>query len=145
MEVVSKKTAQLTTLEFIKIAQARVKVFVVEQNCPYQEIDEKDEVCTHVVLKEKNEITAYARIIDEGDYLVIGRVLVVKEYRAQKLGNTLLNTVLDEIKVNFPKKEIHISAQAHLERFYGQFGFKSVSDVYLEDDIPHIEMHLKEF
>ncbi|WP_119325389.1 GNAT family N-acetyltransferase [Companilactobacillus musae] len=138
-----KRTDDLTTQELIDILKARVGVFVVEQNCPYQEVDEDDYNDLHVRLLENGVLKAYTRIIDKGDHITFGRVLVVKEYRKAGLGEKIVAATIDEIKQRFPNKPIQIQAQAYLQKFYSQFGFKAISDVYLEDNIPHLDMLMK--
>lgn len=141
-----KPTKDLSASELIKIMQARVAVFVVEQDCPYQEIDTKDENAWHVILKDQqnNQIAAYARIVDhdDGQSISFGRVLVVKSYRNQQLGRAIVTAALDHIHEKFPDQTVKIAAQDYLRNFYGSLGFKAKSDVYLEDGIPHIDMTL---
>jgi len=143
-----KQTNELTSKEVIDIMKARTAVFVVEQNCPYQEVDDDDYNDWHVCLLDSTadnttNLMAYSRIIDKGDYVTFGRVLVVKEYRKNGLGRELIKNTLNEIKNRFPSKTIKIQAQAYLKNFYGSFGFKQTSDIYLEDGIPHMDMVLK--
>lgn len=134
----------MTAEEFFEVAKERVKVFVVEQTCPYQEIDEDDKVAKHIILKnDDNQIMAYTRIMNRVDYVTFGRVLVVEEFRGQELGKKIVELTLAEINQLNLKKDIKISAQNYLTDFYGNFGFEVISDVYLEDDIPHIDMLLK--
>lgn len=135
-----KKFSELTTKELFDIAKLRIKVFVVEQNCAYQELDELDEQAWHTWLQEDNEIVGYTRIIDKGETVTFGRVLVNPDYRRKNLGKKLLEETLNVTAGNYPDRPIIISAQAHLIEFYGGFGFKQTSDIYLEDDIPHIQM-----
>ncbi len=140
MDYNAKKFTELTTKEFFEIVKLRIAVFVVEQNCPYQEVDDADEQAWHTWLQEGSEIVGYTRIIDKGDTVTFGRVLINPVYRGKKLGNKLLEETLKVIKDNYPERPIIIGAQAHLTDFYGAFGFEEVSEVYLEDDIPHVEM-----
>lgn len=135
-----KSTAELSTKELVDILKARVAVFVVEQNCPYQEVDADDYNDLHVRLLEDGILKAYTRIIDKGEHITFGRVLVVKKYRKNGLGEKVVAATIDEIKQRFPNKPIQIQAQAYLQKFYSQFGFKPISDVYLEDNIPHLDM-----
>ncbi|QIL51067.1 GNAT family N-acetyltransferase [Weissella coleopterorum] len=140
-----KQTSSLTALELLEIMQARVAVFVVEQDCPYQEIDAKDEAAWHVILKEEDKMVAYARIVghDDGVSISFGRVLVVKPYRQMHLGRTIVMAALTEIEERFPEKTVKIAAQEYLRKFYETFGFKAQSEVYLEDGIPHLDMILE--
>jgi len=141
--IIVKSTNELSPKELIDILQARVAVFVVEQNCPYQEVDADDYNDLHVCLVENGDLKAYTRIIDKGDHITFGRVLVVEKYRKSGLGEKIVAATIDEIKKRFPNQPIQIQAQAYLQKFYTQFGFKAISDVYLEDNIPHLDMLLK--
>lgn len=144
MKLIVKELAEMTAEEFFEVAKERVKVFVVEQTCPYQEIDEDDQIAKHVILKnDDDQIMAYTRIMDRVDHVTFGRVLVVKEFRGQELGKEIVKLTLAEIDQLNLKKDIKVSAQNYLTDFYGAFGFEVISDVYLEDDIPHIDMLLK--
>jgi ElaA protein len=133
-------TEQLTRKELITIFKERVKVFVVEQDCPYQEVDDDDFDATHIFNIEGNDLLAYARVMDRGDYIKFGRVLVNRNHRGKRLGDELLQQVMDFIEKTHRPEVIKIEAQAHLEGFYGSFGLRKNSEVFLEDGIPHIEM-----
>ncbi|ANZ33634.1 GNAT family N-acetyltransferase [Staphylococcus carnosus] len=143
IEVIVKKTQDLSPEELVQIMIERVKVFVVEQNCPYQEIDEEDFNAEHVILKKDDQIAAYARLIKTDEDFRIGRVIVVKAYRKNKLGYQLMNTAIEELRKIDAKRPIKISAQEHLLKFYGSFGFERTSETYLEDGIPHVDMVLE--
>ena len=130
-----KKTDELTPQELVTIFKERTRVFVVEQTCYYQEVDDDDYHCFHVRM-------ACARIMPKKDYVTFGRVLVVEKFRKQGLGNQLLKAVLDYISTHFPDLNVEIEAQAYLTKFYGSFGFKQTSEVYLLDNIPHCQMRL---
>ncbi|SPC39631.1 Protein ElaA [Latilactobacillus fuchuensis] len=143
IEVSVKQTDALTAPELLAILKARVKVFVVEQQCPYQEVDDQDDQAYHLVLRENGQLVGYTRIMAQTDEVHFGRVLVPKEYRQRQLGRQLIASTLAEIKQSFPGKPVKIGAQNYLRAFYESFGFEAVSDVYLEDEIPHIEMVLK--
>ncbi|PIT51383.1 GNAT family N-acetyltransferase [Snodgrassella alvi] len=140
MDYYVKPFSELSTKEFYEIAKLRIAVFVVEQICPYQEIDAYDEQAVHIWMQEGQTIIGYARIIDQDTTVTFGRVIIHPSHRGKKLGNQLLEKTLAVIKTQMPDKPIVISAQAHLIDFYGAYGFVPVSDVYLEDDIPHIRM-----
>lgn len=140
--IIIKNTNELEPKELIEILKQRVAVFVVEQNCPYQEVDDDDLNDLHVCLIEDNVLKAYTRIIDKGDYITFGRVLVVKKFRKEGLGEEIVQATIDEIKKRFPNQPIKIQAQAYLKGFYSNFGFQAISDVYLEDNIPHLDMLL---
>lgn len=137
-----KKSGDLSPAELLVIMQERIRVFVVEQACPYQEVDVQDEEALHVCFWQGTALVAYARIIPhlDGDHISFGRVFVKASYRGQHLGKALLERTLAEIRERFPQQDIKIAAQAYLEHFYAGFGFKVVSAPYLEDGIPHIDM-----
>ena len=139
-----KKFTDLNTQEIHDLYALRSEVFVVEQNCVYQDIDGKDIDAFHVLGFEKNTLAAYARIIRKGkpnsDYTVIGRIVVSKAYRGKKLGHDLVKFCTETIENNHPKEKIKISAQAHLEDFYKRHGFQKKGKRYFEDGIPHISM-----
>ncbi|TLU75536.1 GNAT family N-acetyltransferase [Mannheimia varigena] len=136
----AKTFEQLTTAELFEIYQARTAVFVVEQNCPYQEVDDKDLQAVHFFAKNAKNLTAYCRLIPAEDGVHIGRVLVVKEQRGEGLARELVQKAMDYCREHFPSQPIHAQAQSYLQGFYESFGFKAVSDVYLEDGIPHLDM-----
>ena len=136
---------QLKTNELYSILKLRSKVFVVEQNCVYQDIDDKDKLAIHVFGFVEGKIIAYSRLFNKKEYFKetsFGRAIVKKEIRNQGLGEELVKRSIDVIKTNFGKKSIKISAQAHLQNFYKKNGFKSKGETYLEDGIPHVAMYL---
>ncbi len=126
------------------ILAARVAVFVVEQNCPYQDLDGLDRHGVHLVAVDgKKHVLAYARILGPGHRFKepsIGRVLTTAAGRGRLLGRELMQRALAETGRLFPGQAIRISAQQYLKKFYAGLGFESVGRVYLEDDIPHLEM-----
>lgn len=134
-----KKFPELSVQEFYEIVKERIAIFVVEQDCPYQEVDEIDLVALHHFYEVDGEVVAYNRIYAD-DAVHIGRVIVKPAYRKQKLGRQLMEDSLAIIADVYPEQPIEISAQAHLQKFYESVGFTTVSDVYLEDDIPHVKM-----
>ncbi|MDY2947240.1 MAG: GNAT family N-acetyltransferase [Mannheimia varigena] len=136
----AKTFEQLTTAELFEIYQARTAVFVVEQNCPYQEVDDKDLEAVHLFAKNAKNLTAYCRLIPSDDDVHIGRVLVAKEARGSGLARELVQKAMDYCREHFPAQPIHAQAQSYLQGFYESFGFKAVSGVYLEDGIPHLDM-----
>ena len=139
-----KPTNELTPQELVTIFKERTREFVVEQTCYYQEVDDEDYQCFHVrILDDRtNELLAYARIMPKKDSVTFGRVLVVEKFRRQGLGSQLLKAVLDYISTHFPGLDVEIEAQAYLTKFYGSFGFKQTSEIYLLDNIPHCQMKL---
>ena len=139
-----KKFDSLSRKEIHDLFLLRSEVFVVEQNCVYQDIDGRDEKAEHVLVKKSNEIIAYARVLEDRDInnISIGRIVVSKKERGNSLGSYLLDFILKKVQEEKPKRPIKISAQAHLEKFYTDHGFKKISNIYLEDGIPHISMIL---
>ena len=128
--------------ELYALLKLRVDVFVVEQNCPYPELDGKDDQALHLMLKSGEEIIAAARIFPTHDEkpAKIGRVVVSPDHRGERLGDALMREALNACAERFPGAPVFLSAQSHLQKFYGSFGFKPVSDEYLEDGIPHVDM-----
>jgi ElaA protein len=140
-----KRFKELSLQELYSLLKLRSFVFVVEQNCVYQDVDGKDEKAIHILGVFKNNIVAYARIFDQGDYFEetsIGRVVVDSEFRGQNLGHELMKEAISAVKKHFNSNEITISAQLYLKDFYQSHGFIQTSDVYLEDNIPHIQMKI---
>ncbi|WP_396179028.1 GNAT family N-acetyltransferase [Flavobacterium sp.] len=138
-----KRFNELTISELYQMLQLRSEVFVVEQNCVYQDIDDKDEKALHVVGEIKGQIVAYSRLFKPNDYFEnasIGRVVVAEKFRANKLGYDLVNEAIAGIQIHFGTQKITISAQLYLKKFYESLGFLQVSETYLEDGIEHIEM-----
>lgn len=137
---------ELTLEELHDILKLRINVFVVEQNCPYPELDDLDKNAIHQFVKENGEIVAYARLLKPGNRFSeysIGRVVVSKTIRQTGIGIQLMNTAIDFILNNFGATSIKISAQKHLQNFYENLGFRVVTKEYLEDGIPHLGMRLK--
>lgn len=138
-----KRFNELSTTELYLILQLRSEVFVVEQNCVYQDIDGKDEKALHVLGYFNDDLAAYSRLFDKGCYFEetsIGRVVVSPKYRDKKFGHDLMRVSIAAIKESFNQTAITISAQEYLKKFYKSHGFVQTSEMYLEDDIPHIEM-----
>jgi ElaA protein len=143
MRLINKYFQELTVNELHALYALRCKVFVVEQNCPYQEVDEKDTKAYHVMGFEGSELVACARILSPGvsyQEPSIGRVAVDFRQRGTEKGKQLMQYVLMEIKRLFPNQDTVISAQEYLLNFYRQLGFVAEGDVYLEDNIPHVQM-----
>ncbi len=138
-----KRFNELSLTELYNVLQLRSEVFVVEQNCVYQDIDGKDEKAIHLIGTFNNEIVAYVRIFKPGDYFEaasIGRVVVKQAYRNRKWGYDLMQEAIEVTKTVLNETNITISAQLYLKKFYENLGFVQTSEMYLEDDIPHIEM-----
>jgi len=137
--------SELTATQLYALLQLRCKVFVVEQNCPYQDVDGEDLLGEnrHILGFHQGELVAYARLLksdNELEPIVIGRVIVSSEFRGQKLGEQLMAFTLKTCQQQWPDKIIYLGAQAHLQRFYTRFGFSPVTEEYDEDGIPHIGM-----
>lgn len=133
----------LSTEELYSVLQLRSKVFIVEQNCVYQDIDGKDRKALHLIGIYEGKIIAYARLFKSGDYFEnasIGRVVIDPDYRDKKWGHEMMQEAILGIQEYFGEEKITISAQQYLKHFYEKQGFVQTSDMYLEDDIPHIEM-----
>jgi len=137
---------QLTLDQLFEILQLRVDVFVVEQQCAYRELDEYDrhQETRHFSGRgECGQLMAYARFLPPGlrySEANLGRFVVKADFRQQGIGHQLLQTALQEISNSWPGIPIKISAQCYLHKFYAQHGFIQVSDGYLEDGIPHVDM-----
>jgi len=135
----------LSSLELYQLLQLRIRIFMLEQECLYEECDDKDLQAKHLLGKINGKVVAYARILPKGiSYpdVSIGRVVVQQEYRHLKLGLELMAQAIKSAHADYPNETIRISAQAHLQHFYEKQGFVRESDSYLEDNIPHIEMAL---
>lgn len=135
--------SDLTKKELYKILQLRAEVFIVEQNCVYQDIDDKDDKAMHLLAYENNIIIAYTRLFKPHDYMdtaSIGRVVVRQAYRKKGYGEKLMKASIKAIKDVFKETTIKVSAQLYLKRFYQELGFKQLGEGYLEDGIPHILM-----
>lgn len=134
---------ELSTKELYSILKARIDVFVVEQNCPYPDVDGYDPQAIHLWAEDKGEVVAYCRIFEPGikyPETSIGRVLTNQKYRKMNLGKTLMRFAINIIEARYPKSSIRISAQDYLLTFYKELGFFPTGKNYLEDDIPHSEM-----
>ena len=144
MESVVKKFDELSVNELYNILKLRVDVFVVEQNCPYPEIDDKDQNAYHVWLKDGEGIAAYLRVLDKGvsfEDASIGRVISAR--RRKGYGTALLKEGIRVAKEKFGADKITIEAQVYARKFYENVGFHKVSEEFLEDGIPHIIMTLE--
>ncbi len=134
---------ELTAVEMYEMLRLRSEVFVVEQDCVYQDIDNKDQKAYHVLGYKEDILVAYSRIFDSGYYFdlpSIGRIVVKEDERKFKYGHELVSHSIDYIQQNFTEKNILISAQTYLRKFYNSHGFQQQGEGYLEDGIPHIKM-----
>ena len=127
-----KSFKELSQEELYEALKIRAEIFVVEQNCPYNDLDNKDNIAKHVLGKEGDFYT---------DHASIGRILISGEKREKKIGNELVEKSINYCKENFPGAEIKISAQFHLKSFYQKAGFVYKGETYLEDGIPHCSMY----
>lgn len=138
-----KSFENLSVGELYDILRLRSEIFVVEQNCVYLDIDGKDKLALHLFGEFEGEIVAYSRLFKPGitfDNASIGRVVVDANYRDRKWGHDLMRESIAGIKNHFGESKITIGAQLYLKKFYESHGFVQSSEMYLEDDIPHIEM-----
>lgn len=138
---------ELTVSELYDIMRLRTDVFVVEQNCPYPELDGKDKKCLYIYATKLDQVVACARIVPPGlsyPEIAIGRVAVHADYRKDGYGRILMQHAIDKIEEEFGAQDIQIGAQSYLKNFYGSFGFEPSSEEYLEDGIPHVDMIRKE-
>ena len=138
-----KKFDELSPLELYSILQLRNEVFVVEQNCVFQDADNKDQLSYHLTGWKENILVAYTRIIPPGIAYAeasIGRVVTSPAIRKTGLGKELMQVSLENIHQLFGNITIRIGAQLYLEKFYSSLGFQSTGKHYLEDGIPHVEM-----
>lgn len=139
-----KQFQELTIDELYAVIHLREKVFVVEQDCVYLDVDYKDQKAIHCLGWEGEKLAAYCRFFEKGDYMPeansFGRVVTAPEFRGQGLGKKLVAEAISYISEYYSGEKIHISAQAYLEKFYEEFGFKTVGKGYLEDNIPHLAM-----
>jgi ElaA protein len=143
MNFITKSFSELNTTELYEILQLRSEVFVVEQDCVYQDVDGKDQKALHVYGIKNNKIVGYTRIFKPGYYFdnaSIGRVVVAASERKYGYGHHLMKASINTIQTYFKVDEITISAQVYLKKFYESHGFIKVGEEYLEDGIPHIRM-----
>lgn len=136
---------ELDTAMLYELLALRTQVFVVEQRCPYLETDGQDllgDTC-HLLVRQGDALVGYLRLLDPqrmGGEVVIGRVVIAEAARGSGLGHRLMERALVECHKRWPGVPVYLSAQAHLQGYYGRYGFQAVTEVYLEDDIPHIGM-----
>ncbi|RCS26072.1 GNAT family N-acetyltransferase [Polaribacter sp. WD7] len=144
MNFITKSFKELDIYELYQILQLRSEVFVVEQDCVYQDLDFKDQKALHILGCKNNKIVAYTRLFKPGDYFKnasIGRVVVAKNERKYGYGHQLMKASITAIQEHFNTTHITISAQVYLKDFYKSHQFKKVGEEYLEDGIPHMRMN----
>lgn len=143
MRWITKSYQELIKEELYSVLRLRAEVFVVEQDCPYQDLDNKDQFALHLFAIDEDEVVVYLRIFKAGDYfqeISIGRVVVKPIHRSTGLGHQAMVKAIDYIEEHNTQKAIRISAQTYLKKFYESHGFKQVGEGYLEDGLPHIGM-----
>ena len=146
MTWICKKFDELSPHELYAILQLRNEVFVVEQDCVFQDADNKDQHCYHLMGWVQDDLVAYSRIVPpEISYSEssIGRIVTSPKARRTGAGKELLEQSIHQLYKLFGNVPVKIGAQMYLKKFYESFGFMQTSDIYLEDDIPHIEMLLR--
>lgn len=131
---------ELNVYDLNAIYRLRSEIFIVEQNCAYNDVDEIDLISHHLLIKEEQTLLAYCRIYLIEDTYHIGRVVVKKDKRKLGLGKIVMQEALDYCKKENKLAKIEISAQSYLTRFYNELGFKEEGEGYLEDGIPHVKM-----
>ena len=142
-----KTFGDLTARELYEILSLRQEVFIVEQNCPYLDTDDKDQAALHLwKINTDGKPVVYARLLPEGisytGYTSLGRVVSSPTARRTRLGKEIMAVALAVLKREWPQWPVKISAQSYLLNFYSAFGFKAIGAPYLEDDIPHQAMIL---
>jgi ElaA protein len=145
MKLCIKRFYELSVEELYAILKLRVNVFVVEQNCPYPELDDRDQEAVHVWLEDMNGIHAYLRIMDRGvesEHVSIGRVIAAERHKG--LGTRILSEGIRIAKDMFQADTVYLEAQVYAIPFYQSLGFEVVSEEFLEDGIPHVKMIRKE-
>jgi ElaA protein len=143
MRISVKTFDDLALNELYDIMALRSEVFVVEQDCVYQDLDYKDQKALHVLGYTQEKLAAYTRVFGPGDYFKhasIGRVIVAPSHRSQQLGHQIMRASISALLQQYEIRQIDISAQSYLERFYESHGFHATGEEYLEDGIPHKKM-----
>ena len=141
MELYVKRFDELSVDELYRILELRVSVFVVEQNCPYMELDGLDRGAVHVWFEDEDGIAAYLRVLDRGvesEHAALGRVVTGK--RGRGLGSAILREGIRVAEERFGADTLYLEAQTYARGLYEKHGFRQISDVFLEDGIPHIKM-----
>jgi len=143
LDILVKNFSELTIEELYGFLQLRSEIFVVEQDCVYQDLDGKDNKALHILGMRDGKVIAYTRVFKPGDYFElssIGRVAVHKEYRKFGYGKVIMQASINAVEEIFKEQRIKLSAQTYLTKFYNELGFKVIGEGYLEDGIPHIQM-----
>lgn len=143
MKTIIKRLEELSSTEIYEILELRQNVFVIEQQCIYPDIDGCDDHAWHLLLIDGGVLAGYLRILDRGqtfDTVAVGRVAVRKEYRSRGMASLMMEQALEFIFDEIGENTVKLSAQQYLTKFYESYGFKIISEGYLEDGIPHIDM-----
>ena len=138
-----KSFKELDSIELYEILKLRAEVFVIEQDCNYLDPDGQDYSAYHLYDKKEGQIISYARLYESKEYCPIGRVLTSISVRREGYGIHLMNEAIKQCKLLYPNKDIVISAQEYLLKFYGDFGFVAEGERYFEDNLPHFKMRIK--
>ena len=140
--VIIKSFEELNKAELYQIVQLRIAVFIIEQDCPYPDLDDMDQDAQHLWIEDAGEIVCYLRVNPAGSRFLepsLGRIVTKKSHRNRGLAEKLIKKAIDLV-CEKESRAIRISAQCYLEKYYEKFGFIKASEEYLEDNIPHIEM-----
>ena len=135
--------SELSAREWYDIAKIRMEIFIIEQDCIYLDLDNKDLNAHHIYANQNGKVIAYARLLDKNvtyPEVSIGRVVVSKSHRGKKIGHQLMKEILELSESKYGLEAIKISAQEHLAKFYEVHGFEVVTESYIEDGIPHVGM-----
>jgi ElaA protein len=138
--------AELTPREVHDLYRLRAAIFVVEQNCAYQDLDGLDQNAEHLIAWSGKEVAGYLRVLAPGTRFAdpsIGRIITTQSFRGSGLGREIVAKGIERARMRYPGRALRISGQVYLQKFYESFGFQTVSEQYLEDGIPHVEMLLQ--
>lgn len=137
--------SELSPRQVYAVFAARVAVFIVEQECAYQDLDGLDIEAEHLIAWSGPEVAGYLRLLAPGVRFSepsLGRIITAHDFRGTGLGRELVARGIEHARLRYPRQGVRISAQAHLQSFYQSFGFETVTERYLEDGIPHVDMLL---
>ena len=140
------RLGELSAEQVYAVLAARVAIFIVEQNCAYQDLDGLDSDAEHLIAWSGADLAGYLRVLAPGTRFAdpsIGRIITTKAFRGSGLGRELVAKGIERVRSRYPGQPVRISAQKYLQKFYGDFGFAAASEPYLEDGIPHLEMLLR--
>jgi len=143
MQYITKKFDELTSKELHDILKLRQDIFIIEQNCIYPDIDNNDEGAYHLLAMEDGKVIGCARILNKGvtfDEAAIGRVVVPESHRGRGIAKEMMLRAMAFVRDEMKETRIKLSAQTYIVPLYEAVGFHIVSEEYLEDDIPHVDM-----